>query len=71
VDVAARLPDGSQTTVARLATNPDWPRRYWLVDPLRLPRGARLVATVRSGSGTRLAGRSTVAIAIDVVTAVD
>lgn len=52
VDVQAQaiLPDGARAPMIRLATRPDWQRRYWLERPVSLPRGSRIevIATPRS-----------------------
>jgi hypothetical protein len=66
VAIAAHLPDGTRAIVARLQTAPEWPRRYWLVEPFHLPRGARLVAAVPSASG---APPQEVRVTLDVVSA--
>jgi len=42
VQVEAVKPDGSRAPIIRLNTRPDWMRRYWLAQPLPLPRGSRI-----------------------------
>jgi hypothetical protein len=42
VQVQAVRPDGSQVPMIRLNTRPDWSRRYWLEEPISLPRGSRI-----------------------------
>jgi hypothetical protein len=50
VNVTVRLdairPDGSRVDLIRFRPQPDWGRRYWFQDPIALPRGTRLEATV-------------------------
>jgi hypothetical protein len=43
--VEAVRPDGSRAAVARFTARPDWDRRYWLEQPLVLPRGTRIEVT--------------------------
>lgn len=46
VDVGALLPDGRRTTLLKLRqAQPEWYRRYWLVDPIELPPGAKVEVT--------------------------
>jgi mono/diheme cytochrome c family protein len=42
VQVEAVRPDGGRAPLIRLNTRPDWQRRYWLAQPLMLPRGSRI-----------------------------
>ena len=42
VQVLAVRPDGSRVPMIRLNTRPDWSRRYWLDNPIALPRGSRI-----------------------------
>jgi mono/diheme cytochrome c family protein len=42
VQVQAARPDGSQVPMLRLNTRADWSRRYWLENPVPLPRGSRI-----------------------------
>src|SRR5206468_924510 len=42
VQVEAVRPDGSRAPMIRLNTRPDWSRRYWLENPIELPRGSRI-----------------------------
>jgi len=64
--VRATLPDGSQTVIVRLATQPEWPRRFWLGRALSLPRGTRLEAALQGGDP---ADRDRTGIDVDVVPA--
>lgn len=42
-------PDGSRERILRLyQPNPDWPRKYWLDEPLTIPAGSRLEVTAPS-----------------------
>ena len=42
-------PDGSRERILRLyQPNPDWPRKYWLDEPLSIPAGSRLEVTATS-----------------------
>jgi YD repeat-containing protein len=43
--IEAARPDGSRAAVARFTASPDWGRRYWLEQPLVLPRGTRIEVT--------------------------
>jgi len=45
VQVEAVRPDGGRAPLIRLNTRPDWQRRYWLAQPLMLPRGSRIEVT--------------------------
>lgn len=43
VDVHAILPNARQVSLLRLhAARPEWPRRYWLSDPIELPQGTKI-----------------------------
>jgi mono/diheme cytochrome c family protein len=42
VQVQAIRPDKSQVPLIRLNTRPGWSRRYWLENPIALPRGSRI-----------------------------
>jgi len=42
VDVAVERPDGSRTELIRFRPQADWARRYWLAEPVMLPRGSRI-----------------------------
>jgi len=60
VTVAAIAADGTRTTLLRLRSpQPGWPRRYWLVTPMRLAAGSRILA--ESSNGDR------VDVAIDLI----
>ena len=53
VDVVSTT--GVRKPVIRLAVRPNWGRRYWLDQPLALPRGTRIeVVTVLNGADTLL-----------------
>jgi hypothetical protein len=46
VDVHAVLADGTTIPLLRLShPRPEWPRRYWLENPIALPAGARIAMT--------------------------
>jgi hypothetical protein len=49
VDVHAILPSGGRTVpLLRLhAARPEWPRRYWLAEPIELPAGTKIEAVVK------------------------
>jgi hypothetical protein len=49
VDVHAVLPSGGRRVpLLKLhAARAEWPRRYWLAEPIELPPGARIEATVK------------------------
>jgi len=51
--IEAVRPDGSHAAVARFTVRPDWNRRYWLEQPLVLPRGTRIEVT-RTADDARL-----------------
>jgi hypothetical protein len=53
--VEAVRPDGSRAAIARFTVRPDWNRRYWLEQPLLLPRGARIEVTGASDDSTLMA----------------
>ncbi len=41
------LPDGSREPILRLyQPDPDWPRKYWLEEPMALPPGSRIEVSV-------------------------
>ena len=47
VDVLAQLQNGRKVPLLKLrAARPEWPRRYWLTDPIELPSGARIEVSV-------------------------
>jgi hypothetical protein len=49
--VDAVSPGGIRTTVIRMAARPNWTRRYWLEQPLALPRGTKIeVSAVLNGA---------------------
>jgi hypothetical protein len=48
IDVHAVLAGGRTVPLLKLhAARPDWPRRYWLAEPIELPPGARIEAVVK------------------------
>jgi hypothetical protein len=49
VDLHAVLPTGNRKVPLMLlrAARPEWPRRYWLAEPIELPAGTKLEATVK------------------------
>jgi hypothetical protein len=80
VQVQAARPDGSRAPMIRLNTRPDWSRRYWLEDPIALPRGSRievvanlanpdLLSEAFGSISTSRAAPGPIALAINVVPA--
>ncbi|MAG69859.1 MAG: hypothetical protein CL471_06150 [Acidobacteria bacterium] len=65
VQIEAAAEDGRRRPVIRLASaRPEWRTRYWLTEPMRLPRGTVLEVTAILDSAvstteTRCASRST------------
>ena len=50
IDVAAMVPSGKQVPLLKLrAARPEWPRRYWLADPVELPAGTTIQTTLMPG----------------------
>ena len=49
VDVHAVLPNGGRRVplLVLRAARPEWPRRYWLAEPIELPAGSKIEATVK------------------------
>jgi len=48
IDVHAVLANGRKVPLLLLrAQRPEWPRRYWLAEPIELPKGARIEAVAR------------------------
>jgi hypothetical protein len=46
VDVHALLPSGRRVSLLLLrAPRPEWPRRYWLAEPVELPQGTKIEVT--------------------------
>lgn len=46
VEIAAVYPTGKRARLLLLhSPRPDWPRRYWLEQPIELPRGSRITVT--------------------------
>jgi hypothetical protein len=46
VDVQAVLPTGRHVPLLLLhAPRPEWPRRYWLAEPIELPQGTTVEVT--------------------------
>ena len=55
-------PDGSREPIFRLyRPDPDWPRKYWLAEPIALPPGSRIEVTVTA------AGDAAPVILLDLV----
>ena len=55
-------PDGSREPIFRLyRPDPDWPRKYWLAEPIALPSGSRIEVTVTA------AGDAAPVILLDLV----
>ena len=49
--------DGTREPLLRLReASPEWPRKYWLAEPLRLPAGSRIELSVASSPGTDVPG---------------
>lgn len=72
VDVQAIAASGRRVPLLKLrAVRPEWPRRYWLADPIELPSGTKIEVTVTPGdpdSGPLGAAvKSPLQIALDVV----
>jgi hypothetical protein len=45
IDVHAVLANGRKVTLLRLhSQRPEWPRRYWLAEPIELPKGTKIEA---------------------------
>ena len=72
VEIDARTPAGLRVPLLRLrAPRPEWPRRYWLRQPVDLPAGTRLEittvpASLDAGQPTQPT-RGALTIALDVV----
>jgi hypothetical protein len=46
VDVQALLPTGKHVPLLLMrAPRPEWPRRYWLAEPIELPQGTTVEVT--------------------------
>jgi len=45
VTLIAERPDGSRDELIAFRPRAEWPRRYWFREPIRLPRGTRLLVT--------------------------
>jgi hypothetical protein len=46
VEITATSPSGKKTSLLKLrGPRPEWPRRYWLVDPIDLPAGSQVQIT--------------------------
>ena len=46
VDLHAERPDGSRVDLIRFRPQPDWARRFWFKDPIALPKGTRVTASL-------------------------
>jgi hypothetical protein len=46
VDLRAERPDGTRLDLIRFRPQPDWARRYWFKEPIALPKGTRVTASV-------------------------
>lgn len=50
VDVTAVAASGRKVPLLKLRNaRPEWPRRYWLVDPIELPAGTKVEVTMQPG----------------------
>jgi hypothetical protein len=50
IDVVATVPSGKQVPLLKLrAARPEWPRRYWLAEPVELPAGTTIQTTLIPG----------------------
>lgn len=50
VDITAVSPTGRKVPLLKLrGIRPEWPRRYWLADPVELPKGTRIEVTTAPG----------------------
>lgn len=71
VDVHAVTPSGNRVSILRLrAARPEWRRRYWLQEPLELPSGSRIEATLTpppESDDPRPAKKYPLEIAVDYV----
>jgi hypothetical protein len=71
VQVAALTPSGRLVPLLKLhAARPDWPRRYWLRQPVELPAGTTIEVTATAGDENGSAGQRVVSplqVALDIV----
>ncbi len=72
VDVQAVTASGKRVPLLKLrAARPEWPRRYWLADPIELPAGTKIEVTATPGdrdSGPLAApANSPLQVALDIV----
>jgi hypothetical protein len=50
VDITAVAASGRKVTLLKLRNpRPEWPRRYWLVDPIELPANTKIEVTMQPG----------------------
>lgn len=50
MEITATTPTGRNVPLLKLrGIRPEWPRRYWLVDPVELPTGTRIDVTTKAG----------------------
>ncbi len=50
VEVTAVGASGRKVALLKLRnTRPEWPRRYWLVDPIELPANTKIEVTLEPG----------------------
>ena len=50
LDIQATTPTGRKVTLLKLrGIRPEWPRRYWLADPVELPKGTKIDITTKAG----------------------
>ena len=68
------LPDGSREALIRLyQPRPDWPRKYWLAEPVALPMGSRVEVSVSASEpalGLVFLRAATPAMLLDIVSSV-
>jgi hypothetical protein len=72
VDISATVPSGRKVALLKLrGIRPEWPRRYWLADPVELPKGTKIeVTTTPADTDTGPLGppiQSPMQIGIDLV----
>ena len=48
VSVVAERPDGSRVDLIAFHPRPDWARRYWFTEPIRLPRNTKISVTTKA-----------------------
>jgi hypothetical protein len=72
MDITAVAGSGRRIPLLKLrGIRPEWPRRYWLADPIELPKGAKIEVTTKPGdpdSGPLAAPvKSPLQVALDIV----